>query len=255
MAAHELALDVDLVVRRPPDDDTSWRERVHRDRFTISANLDMRHVGFVAGPGARNLLQLRVDARIAFMFLPAKRTQQCGIAKRIDETRHAARIAVDLVEALRCKKRLRVTARYRYPMRDIGARVGLVERADMKTQSNALHELLELGRVERVAKFRLAREYDPQHLLLVRLDTGQQADLLEHLLRQVLCLIHDQHDFLAVAVLLDKEHVQHVEQLDLVLLERFESELGQGGLQELGRRQLSLRDHRVNDVVLEFCQE
>ncbi len=68
-------------------------------------------------------------------------------------------------------------------------------------------------------------------------------------------LVDDQHDLLALGVLLNEEHVQGVEQFDLTLIERLEAELRQHGLQELRRRQLRLRNDGVDDVILELVEK
>jgi hypothetical protein len=98
-------------------------------------------------------------------------------------------------------------------------------------------------------------EDDPEHLLLRRLDAGQQPDLLEHAVREVLGLVHDQHDLAARRVLLDQELVERRDQLGLAHLERLEAELDQHRLQEFDRRHLRLRDLRDDDVLLELAQE
>ena len=94
----------------------------------------------------------------------------------------------------------------------------------MEAQSYALRELLEFRRVELFPEFGLACEDDAQHLFLVRLDVREHADLLEHLERQVLRLVDDKYHFLVIRVLLDQEHVEHIEQFDFALLERPEAE-------------------------------
>ena len=45
----------------------------------------------------------------------------------------------------------------------------------------------------------------------MRLDAREQANLLENLARQVLRLVDDEQHFLAVRILLDQEHIEHVE--------------------------------------------
>ncbi len=55
--------------------------------------------------------------------------------------------------------------------------------------------------------------------------------------------------------MLDEEHVEHVEQFDLALLERLEAEVGEHGLQELYRRELCLRDVCEYNVVFQLVEE
>ena len=71
-----------------------------------------------------------------------------------------------------------------------------------------------------------------------------------------LCVpIPEQHDLLAVRILFDQEHVEHVEQFDLLLVERLEAEFRQHRLQELRGVQLGLGYDGVDDVVVEFAQK
>ena len=89
----------------------------------------------------------------------------------------------------------------------------------------------------------------------MRLDTGDQPNFFQDLGTQILRFVDDQHDLLVVRVLLDKEGVEHVEQLDLALIERLEAEFGQHRLQKLGRGQLGLRYDRENDVIVQLGQK
>ena len=89
----------------------------------------------------------------------------------------------------------------------------------------------------------------------MRLDAGHQTNFFKDFLRQVLRLIDDKYYFLAVGVLLDEEHVEHVEQLNLAFFEWFEAELRQYGLKKLCRRQLRLRHDGVNNVVIKFGEK
>ena len=68
-------------------------------------------------------------------------------------------------------------------------------------------------------------------------------------------LVDDQHDFLVIRILLDQEHVEHVEQFHLALVEGLEAEFRECRLQKLRCGELGLRDDRVDDAVVEFFQE
>ena len=56
-----------------------------------------------------------------------------------------------------------------------------------------LGQLAQLGPVQQLPKFRLTDQYDLQQLLGGRLQIGQEADLLQYIDGEILCLI-DQHD-------------------------------------------------------------
>ncbi len=130
-----------------------------------------------------------------------------------------------------------------------------VQRAKMEPQPHPLSKLLELRGVEFLPEFRLPGEDDAQHLFLVGLDTRQHANLFEHLERQVLRLVDDQYDLLAVGILFDQEHVEHVQQFDLALVEGLEAEFRQRRLQEFRGGELRLRDDRVHHAFVEFLEK
>ncbi len=140
-------------------------------------------------------------------------------------------------------------------MLDVRAHLGLRERVQVKPQPDALGQLHQLGRVQLLVQLGLAGQDDPQHLLLGRLDAGEQADFLEHAHREVLGLIDDQQHLAPGRVLLDQEVVDGGDQLRFLHLEGREAELHQQGLEKIDRRDLSLVDLRHYDVSLYFLQE
>ncbi len=138
-------------------------------------------------------------------------------------------------------------------MYSCGVRLG--ERGQVEAQADALRQLDQHRRVQLVVELGLAGQDDAQHLLLGRLDAGEQADLLEHLVREVLRFIDDQQHAAAVRILLDQEFVERRQQLRLLHAERLEAELHQHGLQEFDRRDLRLVDLRDHHVLLELLEE
>ena len=84
----------------------------------------------------------------------------------------------------------------------------LGERGQMETQTHALRELLQFGRIELVVEFGLAGENDAQGLLLGGLYAGQHAHFLEHAVTQVLRLVDDQQHLAPADVLFHQELVQ-----------------------------------------------
>ena len=81
----------------------------------------------------------------------------------------------------------------------------------MEARDHALGELLELGPLEHRAQLGLADQDDLQQLALVGLEVGQQAQLLEHLGRELLRLVDDEHVVLADGVGLQQEVVERVD--------------------------------------------
>ena len=67
----------------------------------------------------------------------------------------------------------------------------------VEARDHALRQLLELGPREHRAQLGLADQDDLQQLALVGLEVGQQAQLLEHVGREILRLVDDQHVVLA----------------------------------------------------------
>ncbi len=125
----------------------------------------------------------------------------------------------------------------------------------MEAQAHALRELDQLRRVELVVELGLPRQDDAQHLVLGGLHAREHADLLEHLVAEVLRLVDDQQHLAAVGVLLDQEIVERREHLGLPHLEGLEAELHQHALQELDRRHLRLVDLADHHVLLQLAQE
>jgi hypothetical protein len=140
-------------------------------------------------------------------------------------------------------------------MLDIQLRVGFRQRSQVEAQADALRQLDQTRRVQLLVELGLTRQDDPQHLLLGGLDAGQQADLLQHLVRQVLRLVDDQQHSAAVRVLLHQEFVERRQQFRLLHAERLEAELHQHALQEFDRRDLRLVDLRDHHVLLELLEE
>ena len=94
-------------------------------------------------------------------------------------------------------------------------RGGLVarQRIEVIAAGDALRELAQLDAAEQLAQLRLADQDDLQQLLRFGLEIGEQAHLLEHLGREVLRLVHHQHDAPAVGVRLQQVVAQQVDQV------------------------------------------
>src|SRR5690606_13491623 len=178
-----------------------------------------------------------------------------GVAQRIHETRDTARVSEN--------DRVCVGLEYRTALRpgdfetmlDVGDRVGLRQRRQVEAQSNALRELYETRRIEFVVELGLARKDDAQHFLFRRLHAGEKPNFLEHLVREILCLVDDQQYAPPVCILLDQELVQGREQLGLFHSKRLKAELHEQRLQELDSGNLRLVDLRDDDILLELLEK
>ena len=65
------------------------------------------------------------------------------------------------------------------PVEDIGARIRLVERQEVITGGDPLRELTQILPSEQRDELGLADEHDLEELLLLRLEIGEQAQLLQ----------------------------------------------------------------------------
>ena len=98
-------------------------------------------------------------------------------------------------------------------MAHVGGGLVAGQRIEVIAAGDALRELAQLGAVQQLAQLRLADEDDLQQLLRFGLEIGEQAHLLEHLGREVLRLVHHQHDALALGVRLEQVAAQQVDQV------------------------------------------
>jgi hypothetical protein len=98
---------------------------------------------------------------------------------------------------------------------------------------NALPELAKLRELQLLFKFRLAREDDLQELFCGGLQIGEEADLLQHGIRQVLGFVDDQDDGLSIAVAFKQPMIELEKLLALGLRLAGNIEFGQDEIEEL----------------------
>jgi hypothetical protein len=126
--------------------------------------------------------------------------------------------------------------------------LGLAQRVEVKARDHALRQLLQLRAGQHLAQLGLADQHDLQQLALAGFQVGQQAQLLQHVGAQVLCLVDDQHAALAGRVALQQEGVQRVD----VVLDRGRARIGRGtGMWNSSQTDCSSSVHRelgVEDV-------
>ena len=89
--------------------------------------------------------------------------------------------------------------------------LGFGQRAEVETCDHPLGQLLQRRRGQQLAQFVLADQDDLQQLALGRLEVGQQAQLLQHVGREVLRLVDDQHAAVSGGVAAQQEDVERVE--------------------------------------------
>jgi hypothetical protein len=173
--------------------------------------------------------------------------QQRAAGQQVDAPRHAARQAVDALERGRLKGQRPGVPGHGQPVLDVLDGLGLAQRVQMKAGNHALGQLLQLGARQHAAQLGLADQHDLQQLALAGFQVGQQAQLLQHVGAEVLCLVDDQHAALAGRVALQQESVQRVD----VVLDRDHAAVGgrhrnvellAHRLQQLRHRQLGVED-------------
>src|ERR1051325_2582651 len=87
-----------------------------------------------------------------------------GITQRVDQSRHATGVAIDLRESL-FRKDLAITATCNFEaMLNVGSHLLRRQRGQMESQTDALRELNELRRIQFLIELRLSGENDAKHL-------------------------------------------------------------------------------------------
>jgi hypothetical protein len=105
----------------------------------------------------------------------------------------------------------RMRPRHRQAVRDVGAGLGIRQRPEVVARDHALGQLFQLGLGQHGAQLGLADQDDLQQLALAGLQVGQQAQLFQHLGRQVLRLVDHQHVVVALGVAVQQVAVDGVD--------------------------------------------
>src|SRR5271165_6873769 len=91
----------------------------------------------------------------------------------------------------------------------------MIQRLQLASQGDALFELPQFRGVQDDLQLRLAHEHNLQKLLLRSFEVGQQPDLLQQLVAQRLCLVHNKSSDEPAGVALDEKAVQVKQHLGL----------------------------------------
>ncbi len=127
------------------------------------------------------------------------------------------------------------------------ARLLRAQCVEVVARDDALRQLFQLRRGHHGAQLGLADQDDLQQLALAGLQVGQQAQLLQHVRRQVLRLVDDEHVVAPGRVLAQQEVVERVQ----TVLDGLgaghrgpvgDAELVANGTQQLGHRELGIED-------------
>ena len=133
---------------------------------------------------------------------------------------------------------------HRQPMRQVSGGLGGAERAQVVAGDHSLRELFEPGFGQSATQLGLTDQHDLQQLALVGLEVGQQAQLLQQLDREVLCLVDDQHALAALRMGLQQVAVERVD----IGLDRRRSGHGQTEFIAHRLQQFGLAEPGVEDV-------
>ena len=121
------------------------------------------------------------------------------------------------------------------------------QRIEVKARNHALGQLLQRGAGHHGAQLGLADEDDLQQLALAGFQVGQEAQLLQHVGRQVLRLVNDQHRVAPGAMRREQRGIERVD----VILDRFHpghrglvrhAKFVANGAQQLAHRELGVED-------------
>ncbi len=125
----------------------------------------------------------------------------------------------------------------------------------MRRAPDALGELPQLAPREDVAQLRLPHEHDLDELLGVGLQVRDEPDLLDHLGREVLGLVDEEHHVAALPPGLEQEAMEGVHQLLERLAVARHVEVVEGRPEQLGRGEDRVEHHRGCGVLGQTCQE
>ena len=207
----------------------------------------VRQIGTV-DLGRRAVDGAAVDAGLAVRIS----AEHGAVAQQVDAPRHTARPALDALQRAGVERRRAGEPGHGQPVRDVLAGLGRRQRLEVKARDHPLRQLLEFRTRQHRAQFGLADQDDLQQLALAGLQVRQQAQLLEHVGRQVLRLVDDEHAGLA-----ERVRPQHeiVERIEVVLdagravagARNRDAEFFANRLQQLGHAELGVED--VGDVA------
>ena len=118
--------------------------------------------------------------------------QQGAVAHQVDAPRHAAGQGVDAPQGAGIEGVGTGQPGHRQPVGQVGQRLGRGQRLQVVAGDHPLRQLLHARRGQLAAQLGLADQDDLQQLAFMRLQVGEQAQLLQHIGRQVLGLVDDQ---------------------------------------------------------------
>ena len=138
--------------------------------------------------------------------------EQRAVADQVHEPRDPARQAVHGDERVVVEADLALAVGDQQAVPDVGLGLLERERRQVIAGGHTLRELAQLVAPQQLAQLRLAHQHDLDQLLGVGLEVRDQAHLLQHLGREVLRLVDQQHHVALGGARLEQEAVQRVDQ-------------------------------------------
>ncbi|MNF64018.1 hypothetical protein D3C84_457390 [compost metagenome] len=193
---------------------------------------------------AAHFIGRQADVAVGYLVAAAgEGGDQGAVADEVDEARDAAGEAVQGLDCPGGEDGLD-TARHLQPETHIGVHILTGEWQQVVAGRDALGQLAQQGLAQHLLQLRLADEHHLQQLLLVGLQVGEQAQLLQHAGQQMLGFIHQHHAALARRQIGQQVIANEVEQL----LETGFLGVGQLELVTDGRQQIPFGQGRIEDV-------
>ena len=121
--------------------------------------------------------------------------------------------------------------------------------------ADALTQLAQAVIVEHLLEFRLADEHDLHELATFRFKVGKQSDVFEHVARQALGFVDDQHDIVAIAGLFEQIGVELFAKGQLVALGVCVPQFHEDEAKELNFSQSRIENQRRFAVRSQFAQQ
>jgi hypothetical protein len=164
-------------------------------------------------------------------------------------------MAVHGRERVRGEGGLAVAAGHGQAVADVVLRLLAAQRGQVVARGHALGELAQLVPAQHLLQLRLAHEHDLDELLGVRLQVRDEADLLQHLRREVLRLVDEEDDVAALRARLEQEPVERVHVVLQGRTRGRDVQVFEDGAQQLGRGQGGVEHERGGGARIEARQE
>ena len=181
--------------------------------------------------------------------------EETFIAKGVDQAWNAFGVTEDAPESRLSEVRALLRAGNAEAMLDVLADFVAIQRTQVIADGDALAQLAQIVIVQALPQLGLAHKHDLQELAVVGLEIGQQADLFEELVGEILRFIDDEHGIAAGVCFGEEEAVDFGDGFQAIHALDVEAELHGDGLDELVGVQDGIEDERGRKVGSELFEE